>query len=482
MKWNPFSKKGPQNMTLKDGQSFTEAFNTRGKTQSGATVNDSTALCQSAVYACVRTLSQSVAGLPLKVYETDGVTRKAVDHPLNRLLGVSPNGEQTAFELREFQMTCLGLRGNAYAQKRLDGRGRVGEINPLNAAYMNVDRDQSGKLVFDYQETGSARTFTDSEIWRIASLGTDGVTGLSPIALARETIGTSIATQGHGASTFKNGVNPSIVLGMEGALDDKAFERLREQLENGSAGYGNAGKPFIAEHGMKPYAISMSNRDAQFLESRKFEAEEIARWYGVPPHMIGILDRATFSNIEQQSLDFVINTLLPWLRRIEATMARDLLTPAEQGRLFFSHSVEGMLRGDIKSRYEAYGIAVDRGFMNRNEVRSLENRSQVDGLDQFTLPVNIETLSEREKRFERTIASNLADSEINALRSERNKGGEDLGDRVVDFYSRFTKRLIDTGVSEQDAQNYTINRCEQFENKMFDKIERNAQLDIAEIL
>ena len=224
---------------------------------------------------------------------------------------------------------------------------------------MNVDRDSAGRLVFDYQETNNNKVYSGDEIWRIAALGSNGVTGLSPIQQARESIGTAMAVEGHGASVFKNGVNPSIVLSSDGVLSDVAFDRLREQLETNSAGFGNAGKPFLAEGGMKPYTVSMTNQDAQFIESRKFQAEDIARWYRVPPHMIGLLDRATFSNIEQQSIDFVVNTIRPWLVRIEATMMRDLLSPQEQGRYFLSHTVEAWA-GIARKRHVHCGPAFKR--------------------------------------------------------------------------------------------------------------------------
>jgi len=480
--FNPWSKDYMKNLTLKDGDNFNRSFNYSSKTQSGAMVSDASALTQSAVYACVRVLSETVASLPLRVYEVDGETRKGVDHPLNRLLGVTPNGEQTAFELREFQMTCLGLRGNAYAQKLYSNRGVIGEINPLNSAYMNVDRDSAGRLVFDYQETNNNKVYSVDEIWRIAALGSNGVTGLSPIQQARESIGTAMAVEGHGASVFKNGVNPSIVLSSDGVLSDVAFDRLREQLETNSAGFGNAGKPFLAEGGMKPYTVSMTNQDAQFIESRKFQAEDIARWYRVPPHMIGLLDRATFSNIEQQSIDFVVNTIRPWLVRIEATMMRDLLSPQEQGRYFLSHTVEGLLRGDTKTRYEAYGSGIDKGWLTRNEARLLENRQPIYGLDEPVLPVNVQTVSEREQNLQNSLAEVLGDQESNALRQERNKGGDDFGDRMVSFYSKFKDRLVNYGASTEDATKYVLTRAEQVESGQFDKIERSAQLKIAEIL
>lgn len=481
MKFWPF-KKSPSNLTLQDGDEFSEKFGFNSVTNSGASVTQQTALSQSAVYACVRVLSETVASLPLKVYRRSGETREAVDHPLNRLLGVSPNDEQTSFELREFQMTCLGLRGNAYSQKLYTRGGLIGEINPLDASKIKVDRDNSGNLIFDYQETGSSRVFKKSDIWRVAGLGSNGVTGLSPIALARESIGTSIAVEGHGASSFKNNITPSVILHKEGVLSDPAFERLKEQLDSGHSGYGNSGKPFIAEDGLKPEVISMTNSDAQFIESRKFQAEDIARWYRVPPHMIGLLDRATFSNIEQQSIDFVQNTIRPWLVRLESSMMRDLLTRSEQDSLFLSHTVDALLRGDTKTRYEAYGSAIDKGWRTRNEIRLLENLKPEDGLNEFVLPVNVETISEREQRFESRIAETLADQENNAIRQELNKGEIGFDDRIVDFYARFTDKLISFGVCSNKAADYSVMRVEQIENKQFKKIERSAQLQIASIL
>lgn len=470
----------PKNLTLADYQGWPETFGLRA-TGSGAVVTPESAMKQSAVYACVRVLSETVASLPIQVYETRGDTRQAVDHPLNNLLGGVCNGEQTGFVLREFMMSCLNLRGNAYAQKVYTNGGRLAAINPLNARYMNVDRDGSGRLMFDYQETGNARVFTVDEIWRVAGLSGDGVLGLSPITLARETIGLAVATEGHGASTLKNGVNPSITLEMDGRLSDEAFKRLQEQIDQNKAGFGNAGKPFIAEEGMKAKAIGMTNVDAQFLESRKFQAEEIARWYRVPPHMVGILDKATFSNIEQQSIDFVQNTIRPWLVRIEASAQRDLFSNSERGRYHLSHSVEGLLRGDTAARYQAYGSAIDKGWMNRNEVRRLERLQPVDGLSEHVLPVNVETITEREERFARNVSNMLADQEINALRAEIKKG-EGYEGRMADFYARFAGKLEDNGVSKEDAEGYAFNRIEQIKNKQTDKIERTALHDLAGII
>ena len=481
MNWK-FWKTEAQNLTLKDSD-LSESLNIGGKAQSGAFVNDASALAQSAVYACNRVLAETVASLPLKVYRTTDKGREEVEHPLNSLLTASCNGEQTGFELREFQMMCLGLRGNAFAQKVYNNRGQIAQINPLNANYMDVYRNKGGQLAYRYTEPKNENEFTSSDIWRISGFGSNGVLGLSPITLFRESIGASIALEGHSSSAFKNGITPSVVLSHPGSLTDESHKRLKDQLDSGHAGFANAGKPFLTEGGMSVNVVGMTHQDAQFIESRKFQAEDIARIYRIPPHMIGILDKATFSNIEQQSIDFVVNTIRPWLVRIEATMSRDLLTQSERDQgLYLSHTVEGLLRGDTTARNAAYAVGVDKGWITRNEVRRKENMNPIDGLDDPVLPVNIETLKEREKRFSDALVNMLAEQEINALRGERNKGGDDLGERVTDFYARFANKIINLGVPKDAAHKYTIDHISLFDQGKYDQIERSTQKELAEIL
>lgn len=448
-----------ENTTLKEPEWWRQM--TGPPTSSGVAVTPDTAMTLSAVYACVRILSETVASLPLKVYETtpDG-GRTLAKHPLNSILGITPNNEQTAFELREFVMSNLALRGNGYSHKIIDGNGRVSQIIPLNSRYMNVDRTASDSLIFDYQEPGNSRVYTQGEIWRVAALSGNGVTGLSPISLAREGLGVSLATEAHAAKLFTNGAQVPGTLEFDHKLDADQIANLRKQFADNYSGTANAWKPLILESGMHYKSIGMNADDAQFLESRKFQITEIARWYRVPPHMLAELDKATFSNIEHQSIEFVVHTIRPWLVRLEQTMSRDLLSARERQRYFLSHSVEGLLRGDTKSRYEAYGSAIQDGWLNRNEVRKLENRNPEEGLDEFILPLNMGTATEREQQLSDGITNMLAEREIKALKLEAaKKGSDDFLAWLPGFYSRHQKAMAKAlQQPEADFDKYVASR------------------------
>lgn len=436
-----FSPPAVENSTLKEPEWWRQM--TGPPTSSGEYVTPDLALTISAVYACVRILSETVASLPLKVYETTpSGGRTLAKHPLNEILGISPNGEQTAFELREFVMSNLTLRGNAYCHRTLDGNGRVSEIVSLNSRYMNVDRAADDTLIFDYQEPGNSRVYSQADIWRVSALSGNGVTGLSPIALAREGLGVALATETHAGKLFTNGAQVPGTLEFDHKLDADQITNLRKQFADNYSGTANAWKPLILESGMHYKSIGMNADDAQFLESRKFQITEIARWYRVPPHMLAELDKATFSNIEHQSIEFVVHTIRPWLVRLEQTMSRDLLSKRERQRYFLSHSVEGLLRGDTKSRYEAYGSAIQDGWLNRNEVRKLENRNPEEGLDEFILPLNMGTASEREQQLTDNITDMLAEREIKALKLEAGKKEpEAFIEWLPGFYSRHKKAM-----------------------------------------
>jgi HK97 family phage portal protein len=423
----------------------------------GITVTPDKAMRISAVYACVRILAETVASLPVHVYQRTSDGRERIEHPLNDLLGVSCNGEQTAMELREFQMTSLGLRGNAYARIQRSNRGGVGAIHALKPGYMRVQRDGSGRLVFVYNEPGNEGIYADSEIWRIAGLGGDGVTGYSPITLAAESMGVAIATEQSAARLFSNGQQGSLALEFDHALTPEQIEALRNQFAANQAGYQNAHKPLLLESGMKAKEIGMNANDAQFLESRKFQISEIARWYRVPLHMLNELDRATFSNIEHQSIEFVMHTIRPWLVRIEQTISRDLLTARERAAgVFVAHNVEGLLRGDSKSRYEAYASAITNGWMSRNEVRKLENLNPAEGLDEYLAPLNMAGAESDDAEA----IENLARAENAVLAKEADEAADldDFAKRLEGFYSRHEKRIsLDLGVS---ADGYGMQRVQ----------------------
>ena len=356
-----------------------------GSSTSGAMVNQRSAMQISAVYACVRVLAESIAGLPLHVYQCgkNGSREKAVDHPLYFLLHDEPNPEMTSFVFRETLMTHLLLWGNAYAQIIRDGRGVVIALYPLMPDRMRVDRDENGQLYYRYQlgtdeshlDKAGTVDLSPKDVLHIPALGFDGLVGYSPIAMARNSIGMAIACEDFGASFFKNGAAPSGVLEHPGVL--KNPEKLRAAWETQYGGSKNAGKVAILEEGMHYSPIFISPNEAQFLETRKFQVDEIARIFHVPPHMIGDLERSTFSNIEQQSLEFVKYTLNPWVCRWEQALTKSLLSPKEKREYCIKFNVDGLLRGDYQSRMNGYAVGRQNGWMSANDIRELENLDRI---------------------------------------------------------------------------------------------------------
>ena len=350
-----------------------------GGSTSGKKVNERSAMQMTAVYACVRILSESIASLPVHLYqyESEGNKAKAVKHPLYRILHDEPNPEMTSFVFRETLMTHLLLWGNAYSQIIRNGKGEVIGLYPLMPNRMTVDRDSNGQIIYQYQmqdsdaHTGKSGSVTlrPSEVLHVPGLGFDGLVGYSPIAMAKNAIGLSIATEEYGAKFFANGATPGGILEFPGTV--KNPESIRESWNKGFSG-SNAHKVAILEEGMKYTPISISPEQAQFLETRKFQIDEIARIFRVPPHMVGDLEKSSFSNIEQQSLEFVKYTLEPWIIRWEQSLNRALLTEKEKPDYFVKFNVDGLLRGDYQSRMNGYAIARQNGWMSANDIRSLE--------------------------------------------------------------------------------------------------------------
>ena len=356
-----------------------------GGSTSGKTVTERSAMQITAVYSCVRILAEAIAGLPLHLYtyKEDGGKEKAIGHPLYLLLHDEPNPEMSSFVFRETLMTHLLLWGNAYAQIIRNGKGEVVALYPLMPNRMTVDRDSSGQLFYSYQMNNSdAPTMKagtvilkPSDVLHIPGLGFDGLVGYSPIAMAKNAIGLAIATEEYGAKFFANGATPGGLLEYPGTVKDP--DRVRESWNKGFSGSQNAGKVAILEEGMKYTPISIAPEQAQFLETRKFQINEIARIFRVPPHMVGDLEKSSFSNIEQQSLEFVKYTLDPWVVRWEQSLSRALFTPEEKKKYFFKFNVEGLLRGDYQSRMNGYATARQNGWMSANDIRELENLDRI---------------------------------------------------------------------------------------------------------
>lgn len=350
-----------------------------GASSSGRRVTERTAMQMTAVYSCVRILSETLASLPLHIYESSETnSRKATKHPLYKLLHDEPNPEMTSFIFRETLMTHLLLWGNAYAQIIRNGKGEVLALYPLMPDRMRVDRDEYGQLYYEYmlsdsdanaKESGAVRLSTQ-DILHIPGLGFDGLVGYSPIAMAKNAIGMAIATEEYGAAFFANGATPSGILTHPGVI--KNPEAMRESWSKGFGGR-NSHKVAILEEGMNYTPISIAPNEAQFLETRKFQLNEIARIFRVPPHMVGDLEKSSFSNIEQQSLEFVKYTLDPWVSRFEQAMTRRLLTDDEKKKYYIKFNVDGLMRGDYQSRMNGYATARQNGWMSANDIRALEN-------------------------------------------------------------------------------------------------------------
>lgn len=346
-----------------------------GTSVAGKPVNERTAMQTTVVYACVRIIAETIASLPLHVYRNlDRGKERTPTHPLYHLLHDAPNPEMTSFIFRECLMSHLLLWGNAYAQIIRDGRGRIIALYPLLPDRMTPDRDAKGRLFYIYQKEGQAHYLSPEDVIHIPGLGFDGILGHSPIALARNAIGLNIAAEEYGGKFFANGANPSGILTTPGVIKDP--EKVRSAWSKAYSG-PNAHKVTVLEENLHYERISIPNNEAQFLETRKFQIEEICRIFQVPPHLVASLDRATFSNIESQSISFVVHTIRPWLVRWEQALNRSLFSEKERGDFFVSFVVDGLLRGDYKSRMEGYAIAIQNGFMSPNDVRSLENLNPI---------------------------------------------------------------------------------------------------------
>ncbi len=357
-----------------------------GGTTAGKPVNEHTAMQMTAVYSCVRILGETLAGLPLHVYKYNdsGGKEKYLKHPLYKLLHDEPNPEMTSFTFRETLMSHLLLWGNAYAQIIRNARGEVIALYPLMPNKMTVDRDKNGRLFYLYQRSvedaptlgkDSLVYLDPSDVLHIPGLGFDGLVGYSPIAMAKNAIGLAMATEEYGAKFFANGAAPGGVLEHPGTIKDP--QKVKDSWNAAYQGSTNSHRVAVLEEGMKYQQIGIPPEQAQFLETRKFQINEIARIFRVPPHMLADLEKSSFSNIEQQSLEFVKYTLDPWVVRWEQNMYRSLLMASEKHTVFIKFNVDGLLRGDYVSRMNGYATARQNGWMSANDIRELENLDRI---------------------------------------------------------------------------------------------------------
>lgn len=396
-------------MTLAELDARMDAALDGALTATGLRVSPETALTSAVVYACVNVLAQTIASLPLIVYRRlpGGGKERADGHPLYDLLHDRPNGEMTSYDLRAALVGHVCLWGNAYAEIERSDRG-INGLWPLRPDRMTPMRNTANELVYRYTlpqpdpMTGSPyKWFAFENIMHWRGLSSNGIIGYSPIGQAAEAIGVDMATRQYGARFFGNGSRPDGVLTSPKGLSEKAAQRLKDSWESLHQGLSNSQRVAVLEEGVSWTAIGIPPEHAQFLETRRYQRSEIAGLFRVPLHMINDLERATFSNIEHQSLEFVKYTLVPWLVQIEQAMRRDLFQiTAPQRGYFAEHLVDGLLRGDIKSRYEAYAVGRNWGWLSADDIRELENQNPLPDRQgkMYLVPANMQPADQVRKQ------------------------------------------------------------------------------------
>jgi HK97 family phage portal protein len=367
---------------------------TGGETLSGERVSPESSMKLAAIWACVRVRSEDVAKLPLIMYQRlgDGSKQRAESHPLYTLVKEKPNERMTSFEFRQLMQTDLDLRGNALALKEFNGRGRVVGLWPVCWNRVEVLSTPDYKELFYRVHDRNGQvidTFPAAGVLHLRGLSLDGMVGLSPISYHRETIGLATAAQKYGSAFFGNSAQPRGALKVPAKLDAAAADLVRESWERKYRGTENAHKIAILDGGLDYAQIGMDNTDAQYIETRNLQNSEIWRIFRMPPHKVGDLSKATFGNIEQQSLEYVTDCLMSELVRWEQTLKRDLLLDSEQGSYFFEFNVDALLRGDFMSRMNGYAIARNWGIFSANDCRDKENMNRIPEGDIYLQPLNM---------------------------------------------------------------------------------------------
>lgn len=452
-------------------------------TAAGMRVSPEQAMRLTIVYACVRVLAETVAQLPVILYRRlDRGKERAVEHPLYWLLARRPNSMQTSFEWREMMQGHLALRGNAYSEIVYQGI-RIAGLKPHHPDLVRVQEMSTGwRYMIKDTPTSDERPVLRDEMLHLRGLTDRGVTGLNPIEQEREAIGFALAAQDHGARFYRNGaIFPGWIEHPVNFKDKEAREQFRAAWQASQTG-GNRFKTPVLEYGMKYHEIPIKHTDAQYLETRKHQNEDVARIFRMPPHKVGILDRSTNNNIEHQGIEFVTDTMMPWLVRWEQRLSESLLTEAEQQEYFFEFLVDGQLRGDAEARSAYYNKGIQDGWLTRNEVRELENRNPLSGLDEPLEPLNMTRAGEpestrrdrqrqRERDGDRAAALQLAAAE-RVVRKEQLALGKAY-DRLLpdaeaflaavdDFYRGHIAYVTDTTLaSRETAARYCLENREE---------------------
>ena len=348
------------------------------------------ALTLTAVWCAIRLLAESVSSLPISVYSKQANGDKLEDNksPIYNLIKFKPNYYQNKITFFEYIMLCICTNGNAYAKIERNNSGTPTQllcIDPDNVTIVIKDNE----LFYQVDNEG---VLDSSDILHFKTITDDGVNGISPIDQCAKALNWSLSLEEFGATFFSNGAKPSSILQTDRALSDTALQRLKTSFNNNYGKLKNSNSTIVLEEGLTFKPISISPEQAQFLSSRQFSIEEIARIFNVPPHMLKDLSKSSFNNIEMQSQEFVTYTLMPYITRIEEEMNLKLFRTNELGKTFVEYNVNGLLRGDVKSRTEAYKTAITNGYMSINEVRQKENMNSIEGGDKHFMQMNMTTI------------------------------------------------------------------------------------------
>ena len=363
-----------------------------GATYSGEVVSVRTSLLIDTVYACSRLIAQTIATLPLQLYKMDNSGRGTVarDHPLYTLLHDQPNGDMTAVTFWEAVVACILLWGNAYIEIQRIGT-RIVALAPMVPDRLTAQRQSDGSLIYRYSWLGQVIELAEEDVMHIKGFSLDGMTGMSIVGQARETMGIAMAAEKSAASFFRNGMRPSMVFTMEKWLNETQRKRFEEETKEKIVGSINAGGYALLEGGMKAEAISIKPEDAQLLATRAFGVEQICRWFGVQPVMIGHMEKSTAwgTGLEQMNLWFLTYTLRPLLKSIEQAIRMSLLLPGERNNYYAEFNVDALLRADSAGRAALMTALAQNGLRTRNELRALDNEPPMDGADDLTVQSNL---------------------------------------------------------------------------------------------
>lgn len=461
------------------------------RSAAGVRVTRETALSLSTFYACTLVLAQSVAVVPLNVYRwlQPRGRERATDHWLHRLLHQRPNRWQTSYQWRQMMQWHLALRYNAYCAIVRDARGIPVELVPLNPDRVAVERmvsPRDGSVDFRYRhkdETGAERVYAREEVLHLRGLTSDGIEGFSPLDTQRDSIGEALAAQTYSSRRMRNDARPGGVLEWEGSFkDDEAREQFRTSWHRAQADL-HQGKVAVLERGMTWKDLGVKNTDLQFIELRKLKAYDICAMHRMPPHKVGIMEQATFSNIEHQAIEFVTDTMLPWFTNWEQELAAQLLSENEQQELYVKFLVDGLMRGDAKARGEFYDRMFRSGAFSPNDILELEDRNPVDGGDQRFVPLNLVPLDragdvidqrggsavakDEPNAFDRATAQDLAAAEARYLQEiVESPKSDDAGRcrRALAFYRRHAGEIVEKlGARRERAAGYCADRHRTFE-------------------